>query len=258
MPHPPDLPPLLLGLFFLVGVVSGTVDAIAGGGGLLSLPALLGAGLPAPVALATNKLQGLFGSGSAAWHYWRRGAVDPRECIRGVVFTAAGAVVGTLAVRAADPAWLQALIPWLLGSIVVFFILRPRLGEAHRHHLLGTGPFYALAGLVLGAYDGFFGPGVGSFWTLAFILLLGHDFVKAAAHTKVMNFTSNVASFALFAGSGLVAWLPGLAMGAGQILGGRLGAHLALTRGARFVRPVFLAMAALVALKLLHQSTFAG
>lgn len=258
MPLPPDLPPATLALLFVVAVIAGTVDAIAGGGGLLTLPALLSAGLPAPVALATNKLQGTFGSGSATWHYVQRGAVDPRECVFGGALTALGAIGGTLAVRVVDPALLGDLIPWLLGGIVVYFIFRPQLGESSRHHRMEPRAFYLVFGLLLGAYDGFFGPGVGSFWTVAFIVLLGHDFVRAAAHTKVMNFSSNVASLAVFILGGLVAWLPGLTMAAGQVIGGRLGAHLAMTRGAKFVRPIFLAMAGLIVAKLIHRNYFGG
>lgn len=252
MPPVPDLPPwALLGLF-AVGLIAGTVDAIAGGGGLIALPALLGCGLPAPLALGTSKLQGAFGSGSAAWSFARRGAVDLRECRLGFVLTGLGAVGGAFTVRRLDPRFLGALIPWLLGAIVIYMIFRPKLGETSRHHRLEPAPFYALFGLGLGFYDGFFGPGVGSFWTIAFVTVLGHDFVRAAGHTKVMNFASNLAALGFFALAGTVCWLPGLAMGAGQLLGGRLGAHLAMTRGARFVRPVFLCMATLVALKLIY------
>lgn len=254
MPPMPDLPPSAYFVLFVVGLVAGTVDAIAGGGGLLTLPALLGYGLPAPVALGTAKLQGAFGSGSAAWSYSRRGAVDLRECRLGFVMAAVGAVGGAFTVRRLHPEFLGLLIPWLLGAIVLYMAFRPRLGETSRRRRMERVSFYLLFGLGLGFYDGFFGPGVGSFWTIAFVTLLGHDFVRAAGHTKVMNFASNLAALGFFAAAGTVLWRPGLVMGAGQLLGGRLGAHLAMTRGARFVRPVFLVMAALVALKLIYGS----
>ncbi len=254
MPPVPDLPPWAYPVLFAVGLVAGTVDAIAGGGGLLTLPALLGFGLPVPMVLGTNKLGAVFGSGSASWSFARRGAVRLRDCGPGFALTALGAVGGAYAVRRLDPQFLGTLIPWLLGVIVVYMVFRPKLGETSRHHRMEPGAFYLLFGLVLGFYDGFFGPGVGSFWTIAFVTVLGHDFVRAAGHTKVMNFASNLAALAFFALAGTVCWLPGLALGAGQLLGGRLGAHLAVTRGARFVRPIFLAMAALVALKLIYAS----
>ena len=213
MPVPPDLLLWAYPVLFATGLVAGTVDAIAGGGGLISLPALLAFGLPAPFALATSKLQGAFGSGSAAWSFARRGVVNLRECRLGFALTALGAVGGAFTVRLLDPQFLGALIPWLLGAIVVYMIFRPQLGETSRHHRMETTPFYLLFGLGLGFYDGFFGPGVGSFWTIAFVTVLGHDFVRAAGHTKVMNFASNLAALAFFAFAGTVLWLPGLVMG---------------------------------------------
>lgn len=254
MPVFPDLPLWAYPVLFATGLVAGTVDAIAGGGGLITLPALLGFGLPAPLALGTAKLQSTFGSGSAAWSYARRGVVHLRDCRLGFALTALGAVGGAYTVRRLDPQFLGTLIPWLLGTIVVYMIFRPKLGETSRHHRMEPLAFYLLFGVTLGFYDGFFGPGVGSFWAIAFVTVLGHDFVRATGHTKVMNFASNFSALAFFALAGTVCWAPGLVMGAGQLLGGRLGAHLAMTRGARFVRPVFLTMAALVALKLIYAS----
>jgi uncharacterized protein len=249
----PEFTALHYALLFVAGLVAGTVDAIAGGGGLITLPALLGTGMPPALALGTNKLGAVFGTTSATWSFARQGAVDLRECVRGVIFTAIGAVAGAFAVRLLDPAVLGRAMPWLLGAIVVYMIFRPKLGETDRHHRMETPAFYALFGLGLGFYDGFFGPGVGSFWTIAFVMVLGHNFVKAAAHTKVMNLASNAASLAFFSAAGAVVVGPGLAMGAGQLIGARLGAHLAMTRGARFVRPIFLVMATLTIAKLLYQ-----
>ena len=247
----PEIPLWAYPALFATGLVAGTVDAIAGGGGLIALPALLGLGIPAPLALATSKLQGTFGSASAAWSFVRRGVVNLRECGLGFALTALGGLGGAGDMRLLDPHFLSAVITWLFGGIVVYMIFRPQLGENSRHHRMEALTFYLIFGLGLGFYDGFFGPGVGSFWTIAFVTLLGHDFVRAAGHTKVMNFASNISALIYFAIAGTVLWLPGLIMGAGQLLGGRLGAHLAMTRGARFVRPLFLFMAALVALKLL-------
>ncbi len=251
-----DLPPWAYPLLFVAGLAAGTVDAVAGGGGLITLPALLATGVPVPLALGTNKLGSVFGTLSATWSFARKGAVDLRECKLGIACAGLGAGLGALAVRQMDSGLLARLIPWLLAAIVVYFILRPQLGESDRHQKMGPPFFYLLFGLGLGFYDGFFGPGTGSFWTIAFVMLLGHNFVKAAAHTKVMNLASNAAALLCFALNGTVLVLPGLAIGAGQLLGARFGAHLALTRGARFVRPFFLLMASLVALKLVYASLF--
>lgn len=249
----PALTSLHYCLLFATGLVAGTVDAIAGGGGLIMLPVLLGLGLPPPLVFGTNKLGAAFGTGAAAWSYARRGAVDVRECGPGIVAAVAGAFGGAYLVRRLDSEFLAAFIPWLLAVIVVYMVFRPELGEASRQRWMNPLPFYTLFGLVLGFYDGFFGPGVGSFWTIAFVTVLGLDFLRAAAHARVMNFASNAAALTLFALSGTVLLLPGLVLGAGQLIGGRLGAYLALTRGARFVRPIFLVMAGLTVLKLLYQ-----
>ena len=239
---------------FVAGLAAGTVDAVAGGGGLITLPAMLGVGLPVPLALGTNKLGSVFGTASASWSFARRGLVDLRECKLGIACSLVGAGLGAVVVRLIDPSLLGRLIPWLLAAIITYFMLRPKLGDTDRHQRMGATPFYGLFGLGLGFYDGVFGPGAGSFWTIAFVALLGYNFVKAAAHTKVMNLASNLGALVLFALNGSVVLVPALAIGAGQLIGGRYGAHLAMTRGARFIRPVFLTMAALVALKLIYAS----
>jgi uncharacterized protein len=257
----PTVPALSAGSYLLLlvaGLVAGTVDAIAGGGGLITIPALLGVGLPVPFALGTNKFGATFGTTVAAVSFAKRGLVDVKDCWLGIAYTAMGAAGGAILVRLMDPALLGRFVPWLLGAIVVYMIFRPQLGEADRHHTLEAPLFYAVFGLGLGFYDGFFGPGVGSFWIIAFVMVLGHNFMKASAHAKVMNLASNYTSLVIFVFGGLVAWGPGLAMGAGQLIGGRLGAHLAMTRGARFVRPIFLVMAGLTVLKLLYTHYFHG
>jgi uncharacterized membrane protein YfcA len=252
----PELNALHYCLFFVTGLVAGTVDAIAGGGGLITLPVMLGVGMPAPLVLGTNKLGAAFGTGSATWSYARRGAVDLRACVPGIIATVVGALAGSFLVRRLDPEFLGLVIPWLLVAIVIYMVFRPKLGESSRHHRMEPWLFYVLFGLGLGFYDGFFGPGVGSFWMIAFVGMLGLDFLRASAHARVMNFASNLAALGLFAASGTVLVVPGLVIGAGQLIGGRLGASLALTRGARFVRPIFLVMAGLTVLKLLYQHHF--
>jgi len=229
-------------LLFLTGLVAGLVDAIAGGGGIISLPVLLNLGLSPTLALGTNKLQASFGVVSATRHYANSGLIDWRACRFGIVTTLLGALGGAWAVQRLDAQLLARIIPWLLAAIVVYSIVRPQVGGQDRPPRLGAGTFFTSFGLVLGFYDGFFGPGAGSFWIVALVLLLGCNFLKATAHAKVMNAASNLASLALFALSGEVDYAAGLVMGAGQIVGGRLGAGLAVKRGARFVRPLFLTM----------------
>jgi uncharacterized membrane protein YfcA len=238
-------------LLFVVALIAGTVDAIAGGGGLITVPALLNLGLPVPLVLGTNKFQSSFGSVSASRHFVQQKAVDLNECRLGVVMTLLGAVLGALAVQHIDSGLLAAIVPWMLAAILVYTLIRPAAGIHEHAPRLARTPFFIIFGLSLGFYDGFFGPGVGSFWAISLVLLLGQSFGRATATTKVMNATSNVTSLALFALGGHVHYGAGLAMAAGQILGGRIGAGLVVTRGAKFVRPIFIVMAGATLARLL-------
>ena len=215
------------------------------------MPVLLNFGLPPPLALGTNKFQASFGSVSASWHYARRGLVELRSCRLGIILTLVGALAGAAFVQAVNPVALGRVIPVLLAAVIGYLIFQPQIGLEDRAARLPPAVFYAVFGLGLGFYDGFFGPGTGSFWAIAFVLLRGQNLARATGHTKVMNATSNLASLALFAAAGQVYLFAGLAMAAGQVVGARLGAGLVVHRGARFVRPAFLAIAALTIVRLL-------
>jgi uncharacterized membrane protein YfcA len=222
--------------------------------GLVSATAhtkLLNLGLPVPLALGTNKFQTSFGSVSASRHFVRHGAVDLRACRLGMGMTLIGALLGAFAVQQVDAGVLRHVVPWLLAAILLYTLLRPAIGMDDRRPQRPATLFWIGCGLALGFYDGFFGPGTGAFWAIALVLLLGQNFTRATAFTKVMNAASNIASLALFAAAGLVHFGAGLTMAAGQIAGGRLGAGLVLTRGARFIRPVFLTMVTLTLARLL-------
>jgi len=239
-------------VLFATGLVAGLVDAIAGGGGLIALPVLLNFGLPAPVALGTNKLQSMCGTLSAVRHYVQRGAVDLRACRTGVIATLLGALAGALAVLAVDARVLEKIIPWLLAAVFFYTLLRPALGTQDHPPRMRAGVFFSAFGLALGFYDGFFGPGVGSLWTISLIAIMGYNFTKATGWTKVMNATSNAASLPLFMAFDRVDYRAGAVMAAGQIIGGRLGAGLVVKRGARFVRPLFLTIVGLTLVRLLY------
>lgn len=242
--------------FFLVlaGWLAGFVDAIAGGGGLITLPALLGIGLPPAEALATNKLQSTFGSASATWHYRRAGLVSWAEAWPGVVSTAVGAGLGVWSVSRLDPEWLRRWIPFLLLFAAFIVWRRPNLGQGASRARVGRRGFLVAAGLGLGFYDGFFGPGTGTFWTVGLVLALGFELLRATAWTKSMNFTSNLVSLVVFMFLGRVDWVAGLLMGVGQALGARWGARVALRGGSRLIRPMVLVLALLSAAKLIHDA----
>lgn len=246
--------PFILSLLFLTGLFAGLVDAIAGGGGLITIPVLLGIGMPPQAALGTNKLQASFGSGSAMLTFVRSGTVKLGDCTEAILYTALGAGLGTYTVQVLDPAVLRLVIPWLLIAIVLYTLLSPRLGYEDIHPRMKQRSFSLVAGLALGFYDGFFGPGTGSFWVMALMLCLGYNMTRATAHTKVMNFTSNFTSLLMFIAGGAVRWREGLVMGAGQFIGARIGAHMVVTRGTRFIRPVFMTMVLAVTARLIWQS----
>lgn len=241
-------------LLFLTGLAAGFVDSIAGGGGLITLPVLLGLGFDPKLALGTNKLQAVFGSGSAAWHYSRAGKVNWGECKLGFALTFIGSAFGSILVRQLDPALLGRVLPILLLTVAVYMLLRPTLGDTDAQSRMNRHIFDVGFGLAIGFYDGFFGPGTGTFWTMAFVLALGFNLTRATAHTKVVNFASNLASLGVFAIAGEVLILAGLTMGAGQLLGARLGSHMVVKRGTRFIRPVFITVALAITAKVLYDA----
>jgi uncharacterized membrane protein YfcA len=242
----------LCAILFGTGLAAGFVDTVAGGGGLITLPVLLSLGLPPQDALGTNKFQSSFGSGSATFHYTRAGVVDLRECRFGILFAFIGTSLGALTVLRIDPAFLRLLIPILLVGITIYLMARPRVGFEGIQPRMKAGMFYLLFGLGLGFYDGFFGPGTGSFWAMAFMLFLGFNMTKATGYTKVMNFTSNFFSLVVFIVGKRVHYDYGVVMAAGQLIGARFGARAVIQRGAGFIRPMFLTVVVALTLKLLY------
>ncbi|WPL18822.1 Sulfite exporter TauE/SafE [Thiorhodovibrio winogradskyi] len=242
-----DVAPLLVAL----ALVSGAIDAIAGGGGLLTIPALLWVGLPPVVALATNKAQAVFGSFAATAHFARQGMIKPLQAWRAVLATFIGAGVGALLVQHLASDLLEQLIPLLLIGFALYFGLSPRAADIDSRQRLGATSFALLIGFGVGFYDGFFGPGTGTFFAAGYVALLGYHLRRATAHAKLLNFTSNLAALLVFAAGGHVIWALGLLMAGGQLLGGWFGAHLVLRHGARLVRPVLVAVSLVISIKLL-------
>jgi len=244
------LPEILL--LSAVALVAGTLDAIGGGGGLLTVPALLWAGLPPHAALATNKGQSVFGSFAALVRFARGGLVDPARAKVTFPLGLAGSLAGAALVLAVPASALRPAVIALLAFAALFVGLRgappPRLEDAPpRRGALAIAGAIALA---VGAYDGFFGPGTGTFLIVGFVALLGDGLAHASAGAKVVNFASNLAAVALFAAKGTVVWRLALPMAACQLAGGWLGAHLAIRRGDALVRRVVVAVAVAAAAKL--------
>ncbi len=245
------LTPELLALLVVAATLAGLVDAIAGGGGLIALPALLWAGIPPLQALATNKLQGSFGTATASFNYLRRGQIALRPMLVPVLWTFAGSASGTLVVQHLVSDWLEQIVPLLMIGFALYFLFSPRVGDQDRHQSMHENLFGLLIGFSLGFYDGFFGPGTGTFFTAAFVMLLGYNLRRATAGTKLLNFTSNIASLLFFAWGGHVLWVVGLSMGAGQVLGAWIGSHLVIRHGTSLVRPLLVIVSIAVSLKLL-------
>ena len=246
-----DLALHLLAWLFLAALLAGFIDAIAGGGGMVTIPAMLLAGIPPLQALGTNKLQAVFGSGAASWSYARHGHVDLHSQWPMVIAAALSAAGGALLATVMPTDWLSAVLPLLLIAIALYFGLKRGVGELERHRRISPLLFGLLFVPVIGFYDGVFGPGTGSFLMLGFVTLAGFGILKATAHTKFLNFGSNVGALAVFLAAGAVLWKVGLVMGVGQWIGARLGSRFAMRQGARVIRPLLVVVSVALALRLL-------
>ena len=238
----------LCGFAFLAGLV----DAVAGGGGLIQVPALFAVfpSLPPPILLGTNKFSAITGTTIATLRYswsvpiqWR--AVLPAAGIAGI-----GALAGAKAVTLMDPAVLRPLLVVLLSGMTVYTLSRPKLGENTDAAPIKQGgtSFFALSA-VFGFYDGFFGPGAGSVMMFALVRWFGYDFLRAAATTKVLNLATNFGALVLFMLTGNVLYAVALPMAAFNVAGGFVGAHFAVRQGSRFIRIVFLVVVVALVVK---------
>ncbi len=239
-------------LFFVAGA-AGFIDAMAVGGGLITLPALLAAGVPPTQALATNKLQSSFGSFSASWYFVRNGIVSIKEMRLAIACTFVGAAIGAEAVQYIDAGVLTRLIPILLVAISLYFLLMPKTKTHTGEAKISEAMFAFSVGSGVGFYDGFFGPGTGSIFTVCFVALGHFSLVDATARTKVLNFTSNIAALLFFVLAGLPVWELGLVMAVGGFIGAQLGAKIVVTKGQKWIRPLVITMSMLMALKLLWE-----
>ncbi|NHB77874.1 TSUP family transporter [Rhodobacter calidifons] len=241
-------------VLILAAFCAGFIDSIAGGGGLISVPALLLAGASPVEALATNKLQGSFGAATATVAYARAGMVRPGEQLGMAAISAGAGASGAMAAHLVPAEVLRLVMPVILIGVAAFFALKPGLTDDARMQRIRPGIFAVTAVPLIAAYDGFFGPGTGSFFMLGFVLLAGYGLLKATAHTKLLNFASNLGSLLVFAFSGATWWHVGLAMAVAQVAGASLGARVALRAGARAIRPLLVVTSTAMALRLLWQA----
>lgn len=245
-----DLAPEIIGLLCLAAFVAGFIDAIAGGGGLITIPALMAAGLDPVTAIATNKAQACVGSSSATLSYWRAGKIDFRSIRLSIFTTLVGAALGAVAVMHVDTRWLMVLLPVLMVAIALYFLLGPKASNEDSQARLT--PFaYSFVAAGIGFYDGFFGPGTGSFFALSLVTLVGMGLIRATAHTKALNLTSNIVSVVVLGASGHILWALGALMAVGQFVGGQMGARSAMRFGPRLIRPLLVVISLVMAAKLL-------
>ncbi|MDO5641186.1 MAG: TSUP family transporter [Paracoccus sp. (in: a-proteobacteria)] len=249
-----DLTLLLVAAAFAAGFI----DAIAGGGGLITVPVLMLAGLPPAQALATNKVQGAFGAATAAYRYARSGQVDPRDQIGAALIAFVAGMAGAFCVTLIPTQTLRYLLPVLLIGIAAFFALKPGLSDTDRAARISPVQFTAFVVPLIAFYDGLVGPGTGAFLMLGFVMLAGYGILKATAHTKLLNFASNLGGLVAFALVGKPLWITGLLMGAAQIAGAWVGAHLALRIGSRLIKPLLVITSSGLALKLIFDLFRAG
>jgi uncharacterized membrane protein YfcA len=237
----------LVGVAFFAGLIS----SIAGSGGILTLPALLWAGLPPLSALATNKVQSSIGTLSSAWNFFRHGHIAIRPLLPVLLMGFIGSVIGTLAVQQLDSEILLKLIPFLLIAIAVYFLLMPKVSAANPQPKISKAWFACTAGLGMGFYGGFFGPAMGSIFPFLLVWLVARNLVTATAETKLMILVVNGTSALIFIAGGHVLWGLAISMSIAQMIGARLGSNLVMTRGSGFVQPIITTVTLLMAIKLL-------
>ena len=235
-------------ILFCVALIASAIDAIAGGGGLLVVPTMLLLGMNPLVTLGTNKLQSCFGTATSSYNYYKNGLLKEKNIYLLVSLSFIGSLIGTLLVSQLSNELLTNLIPVLLISAAIFLILnRGNKLIISKSLIIAFTPLI----LLIGFYDGFFGPGTGTFFVLTFLIIKQRNLMEATAATKVLNFTSNFASYIVFQSKGFVIIELALIMAIAQILGANVGSKLAIKNGEKFVRPVIVLISIVLSIRIL-------
>lgn len=245
----------LLKILFLclVGFTAAAVDAIAGGGGLISLPSILAVGVPSHFALGTNKFASTCGATTSAYTFIREKKVFIPLLKFTVPCTLVGSILGVLTALKIDQGFLKIIILVLIFATAIYTVTKKDFGNEDKFQGLTDrntvqGCIFAFA---LGFYDGFFGPGTGSFLIFLFISVYGFDFTVAAGNSKVLNFVSNITSLVMFALNGKIYYMVGIPMGLAMIVGARVGSKVAIKNGSKVIKPIFVTIALVLTVKLL-------
>ena len=244
---------LAIFLVLVAAFGAGFIDALAGGGGLIQLPALFATFPQAPhtTLLGTGKLAGFAGTSSAIARFIRHVRLDWSLLLPAAGGAFAAALVGAWLATGVSPERFRALVPLLLSFVLVYTLLNKDLGREHRPRVLSQNGRWLAAGTagIIGLYDGFFGPGTGSFFVFLFVRLLGYDFLNASASAKLLNCATNIAAIALFAAKGHVWWHFAVTLAVANVVGSLLGTHLALKHGTGFVRGIFIVVVSTLIVK---------
>lgn len=233
----------ILFILFLAGIFAGFIDALAGGGGLITVPALLIAGVPPLQAIATNKLQGVAGTLTSSITVYKKKIVTKQDVFQLFFASLFGAAFGAVVLLFLDAEKLQIIIPITLVSIALYFIFSPKIDDnVKRQPKISFKLYKYIVVPIIGFYDGILGPGTGSFFATAGVALRGQNLIKSTSIAKFLNLASNMASLVVFIFSGDVVWLIGGVMIIGQILGGYLGSIAIVNGGTRFIRPLIIVM----------------
>ncbi len=239
----------LLFFLFTIAIVAGLLDTLAGGGGLISIPALIMSGIPPLAALGTNKMQGSMGTATATYMMLKNNAIRWSD-VKYLMLTAfMGAAIGTIAVQFINTEVLSFIIPLVLLFIAIYFLTSPNLKENKGKPKLSNQKYRNLIVPSIGCYDGMFGPGTGSFFALAGVSFRGHGLISATAVAKSLNFSTNIASLIVFLFSGQVVWILGFLMMVGQIIGAWLGARCLFKINPKYLRVIVVMMCLVMLIK---------
>lgn len=242
--------PLTLILLFVSALLAGTMDTIAGGGGIITVPVLFNFISEPLQVFGTNKFQSSFGSFSATLNFFKEKKYS-LKLVWGVIFTAIGSFAGAYCVGIIPSNILRKFVPIMLYAIAIFLLSYKNYGlKKQERKRLDEKIFFCIFGLSIGFYDGFFGPGTGTFWAILFVHFLGLDLKEATINTKLMNFTSNIIPLIFFLSKGAVLFLPGSAMALGQVIGGYIGSKIVLKKGAKLIKPILISISLILATKL--------
>jgi uncharacterized membrane protein YfcA len=239
-----------LALLFFTAIVAGIIDTIAGGGGLITVPAILLTGLPPALALGTSRFQAMVGECNASRRFLRHGGINLKLILPGLLYAFFGAAVGSCTVKYIHPDILSKIIPFLTLAVLIYIIFSNQILKISEKFIISPNTFYCVAGLIIGFYNGFFGPGTGSFWVFALMFFLAFDLKQATLYGKLLNTAGTLAATVYFVYARLVNYEIALTMSGGQLIGTYIGSHLVIKKGTELIRPVFIGVVSILTISL--------